>query len=503
MTVTTATSRFEYSGDGTAGPATITGIKALSASDVKIYWNKASSGSGTPVTVGDTSTVMSASGYLTLNTHFTVQNAGTDSDITITLIVSGWTISSSLAYATSGDKIIVTRQVPYTQLSNYQNNDTFDAETLEQSLDRSTMQSQQLKEESDRQIHFSSSLPDSDFNADSLDGTGFDTVRERASTIDISKANRAQKVLAFDSNGDINITHEFGVWKGNWVAGTSYIERDLVKDAETGAVYICILGHVAGEIFSTDASVSAGKWDTVIDAGGFNVKLTGNVTVDSGETLVTPYKIDLNGYTLTNNGTIFCAEILTGTGTLTGSGSTTQSGPINLTDAGVALTANAVTTTGTQPLTNKSLTAPVLTGSASSAGSILFKEDTDNGTNAVTLKGPASTADVTLTLPSATDTLVARDTTDTLTQKTLTSPDINTPDIDGGSIDACTIGTNSVVTDLRVDNLKMDGNTISSTNTNGPIDYDTNGSGNHVFKVGTTTALTISLSGGNTTITGP
>ena len=433
MTVTTATSRFEYSGDGTAGPATITGIKALSASDVKIYWNKASSGSGTPVTVGDTSTVMSASGYLTLNTHFTVQNAGTDSDITITLIVSGWTISSSLAYATSGDKIIVTRQVPYTQLSNYQNNDTFDAETLEQSLDRSTMQSQQLKEESDRQIHFSSSLPDSDFNADSLDGTGFDTVRERASTIDISKANRAQKVLAFDSNGDINITHEFGVWKGNWVAGTSYIERDLVKDAETGAVYICILGHVAGEIFSTDASVSAGKWDTVIDAGGFNVKLTGNVTVDSGETLVTPYKIDLNGYTLTNNGTIFCAEILTGTGTLTGSGSTTQSGPINLTDAGVA------TVTGSETLTNK----------------------------------------------------------------TLTSPDINTPDIDGGSIDACTIGTNSVVTDLRVDNLKMDGNTISSTNTNGPIDYDTNGSGNHVFKVGTTTALTISLSGGNTTITGP
>ena len=93
--------------------------------------------------------------------------------------------------------------------------------------------------------------------------------------------------------------------------------------------------------------------------------------------------------------------------------------------------------------------------------------------------------------------------TDNLTQKTLTSPDINTPDIDGGSIDACTIGTNSVVTDLRVDNLKMDGNTISSTNTNGPIDYDTNGSGNHVFKVGTTTALTISLSGGNTTITGP
>ena len=64
---------------------------------------------------------------------------------------------------------------------------------------------------------------------------------------------------------------------------------------------------------------------------------------------------------------------------------------------------NTVTTlAGSQTLTNKSLTAPVLTGSSSAAGSILFKEDTDNGTNAVTLIGPAATTDVTLTLPNVT-----------------------------------------------------------------------------------------------------
>ena len=68
--------------------------------------------------------------------------------------------------------------------------------------------------------------------------------------------------------------------------------------------------------------------------------------------------------------------------------------------------ATLVSTTGTETLTNKSLTAPVLTGSSSSAGSIIFKEDTDNGTNSATLKGPASTADVTITLPAETGTVL-------------------------------------------------------------------------------------------------
>ena len=92
----------------------------------------------------------------------------------------------------------------------------------------------------------------------------------------------------------------------------------------------------------------------------------------------------------------------------------------------VSINSDVATKVGTETLTNKSLTAPILTGSSSAAGSILFKEDTDNGTNAVTLIGPASTADVTVTLPAATDTLVGKATTDILTNKTLTSPVINT-----------------------------------------------------------------------------
>ncbi len=42
---------------------------------------------------------------------------------------------------------------------------------------------------------------------------------------------------------------------------------------------------------------------------------------------------------------------------------------------------------------------------ATGAGFIEFFEDSDNGTNKVTVIGPASTADVTLTLPAATGTV--------------------------------------------------------------------------------------------------
>jgi hypothetical protein len=58
------------------------------------------------------------------------------------------------------------------------------------------------------------------------------------------------------------------------------------------------------------------------------------------------------------------------------------------------------------------------------------------------------------------------------TTLTATSVDIN-----GGSIDGVTIGTSSVATDIRVDNLQLNGNQISSTNTDGNITLEPNGSG--------------------------
>ena len=140
----------------------------------------------------------------------------------------------------------------------------------------------------------------------------------------------------------------------------------------------------------SSASITGGQTRTLTfpDADGtiatqayVNTQITAedlDVETDSGN-----FDVDLNSEALTIAG---------GTG-IDSSGSGTT--------ATIAIDSTVTTLTGSQTLTNKSLTAPVLTGSSSSAGSIVFKEDTDNGTNSATLKGPAATADVTLTLPAS------------------------------------------------------------------------------------------------------
>jgi hypothetical protein len=65
-------------------------------------------------------------------------------------------------------------------------------------------------------------------------------------------------------------------------------------------------------------------------------------------------------------------------------------------------TGSVVGTTDTQTLANKTLTTPVIGGSATVGGDIKLLEGTNNGTNFVALKAPDSlAADITYTLPTA------------------------------------------------------------------------------------------------------
>jgi hypothetical protein len=80
-----------------------------------------------------------------------------------------------------------------------------------------------------------------------------------------------------------------------------------------------------------------------------------------------------------------------------------------------------------------------MTNGATSAGYIKFLEDSDNGTNTVQLIGPASTADVVVTLPAATGTINVAPTTTTAGQALIGT---TTAGLGAWTTGALTLGTN-------------------------------------------------------------
>ena len=234
--------------------------------------------------------------------------------------------------------------------------------------------------------------------------------------------------------------------------------------------------------------------ETIVSANGEVFKILGGTSITTA----------ISGNNLTIN--LDTSSVVTATGTTTLTNKTvdldanTLTG--TLTEFNTALQGDSfVSLTGSETLTNKVLTTPTLTtpianagiqlkNGATSAGFLEFFEDSDNGTNKVTLIGPAATGDVTVTLPAAADTLVGKATTDTLTNKSIDSDNntiTNIVDADIKSSAAIansklanstvTLGATSVAlgaTAASASNFSISGtSSLSGTGT-----VDTTGSGN-------------------------
>ena len=83
--------------------------------------------------------------------------------------------------------------------------------------------------------------------------------------------------------------------------------------------------------------------------------------------------------------------------------------------------------------------------SATVGGKILFTEGTDGGTNAVSLIGPATTADVDILLPNVAGTIVLKDSTDILTNKSIVATQL-TGTIDNARLPSAATNIKSVGT---------------------------------------------------------
>jgi hypothetical protein len=162
----------------------------------------------------------------TLATHYTVAGAGDASGGSIT-----FTGGNTPAI---GETVVIRRNVPQTQAIDYIANDPFPAETHEEGLDRSTMVAQQVAEESNRSIKLS--------RTNTMTSTEFT----------VGATDRANKVLAFDSAGEISVTQELGTFKGSDTTTTTaaYVKRDIIKSTTAGQlnnVYICVADSIIGD----------------------------------------------------------------------------------------------------------------------------------------------------------------------------------------------------------------------------------------------------------------
>ena len=224
MTVSSTTVKNSYSGNGSTTQFAY-GYKIFADSDLIVIIRTDSTGAET---------------VKTLTTHYTVSGAGDASGGNVTF-TSGNTPAS-------GQTVVIIREVPQTQAIDYIANDPFPAESHEEGLDRGTMTTQQVQEELNRSIKLS--------RTNTMTSTEFT----------VGATERANKILAFDSAGEISVTQELGTYKGTdaTVTTEAYNVRDIIKSTTTAQlnnVYICIADAVVG-----DSLTDTDHFELLVDA---------------------------------------------------------------------------------------------------------------------------------------------------------------------------------------------------------------------------------------------
>jgi hypothetical protein len=207
--------RVVYTGSAGVGPYSFS-FEIIDSSDVDVYKNDA---------------------LLTLTTNYTVtiNSNGTGS---VTLVVA----------ATSGDRITIVGARAIERTTDFVTGGDLFANTLNEEIDSQTIFVQQVAETAERSI-----------KAPVTDPTNINM------TLPINTV-RAGKTLAFDASGNPVAGDPIGVWRGDWAAGTSYQNRDQVKDTTNSNVYICITAHTSSGSLPITSNADSAKWALVVDA---------------------------------------------------------------------------------------------------------------------------------------------------------------------------------------------------------------------------------------------
>lgn len=301
MTVSSTTTKNSYSGDGSTHEFTY-GFKITASSELKVIIRTDSTG---------VEAEESTNNYVI---------TGIDNDSGGTVLFKYDTGNPADAhYSTTdyrpqtGETVLLKRDLPLTQTTDYTPNDPFPAEAHEDALDRLTFIAQQLNERIDRSIVF----PESD----------------SASTTIPNSVDRANKYLAFGADGSVSVT----TGTSSDIVASAYAQT-LLDDVDAAAARTT-LGLAA---LATKTTVATADID---DDSITNAKLADD-SVDNAQ--IADDAVTLGTQTTGN----YVATITTSGGlTVSGSGSETASVIVSHADTSSASSSSNSNNTFIQSLT--------------------------------------------------------------------------------------------------------------------------------------------------------
>ena len=225
MTVSTTTIKNSYSGDGSNKSFAYT-FKIFEATECTVIVRTNATGTESVRSIGSGST------------NYAITGAGNETGGTVTFV------TAPLATET----VVLRRTSPLTQTTDYVENSAFAAESHEDALDKLTHLVQEVQEEVDRSFKVSrtNTITTTEFTEGSTD--------------------RANKLLSFDASGDLSVSQELGIFRGNWAASTEYDVRDLVKDTSTNNVFIATTAHTSSGSQPLTTNTDSAKWSLIVDA---------------------------------------------------------------------------------------------------------------------------------------------------------------------------------------------------------------------------------------------
>lgn len=173
----------------------------------------------------------------TLTTHYTVTGAGLTGGGSITLVTG----------AAASDIITIVRDIPVARVTDFPTSGPFNIDALNTDLDRLTAMIQERENQVSRVISLS--------QTDAAVNLYLPTA-----------ANRASKVMAFDSTGNVIVSQELGAYRGNWASGTAYVLRDIIKDTSNANIYICVAAHTSTGSQPISSNANSASWALLVDA---------------------------------------------------------------------------------------------------------------------------------------------------------------------------------------------------------------------------------------------